>query len=352
MRYSAALAALPVAGTGYLPPDGAQVKLNQNECPLELAAEDRARLLDALGGVVLNRYPDPRSAALAEVIAGVAGVRPEMVLVGNGANELLELLVRSTCDPGDRILTAAPTYHLYARFAAINRAELVQIAWGEGGAVPREELARQSGGRTRLLLLCRPNNPTGHLCPPEDVLAVADHFAGMVVVDEAYYDFCRDTLAPFVGDRRTLVVVRTLSKAYGAAGLRLGYALAPESVARSVRALQTPYGVGVLSQAAAGFLLSHPEIMERQRQAILEYRADLARRLGGIEGLTVFPSAANFRLVRTAFSADVLDGYLQERQIFVRNLHWDDRHLRVSVGTPSAHARLAEALASFPGSLG
>ena len=347
MHYSEALAGLPPLSAGYLPPAPSQVKLNQNESPFEMRADDRALLGAALRAVALHRYPDPSSAALIEAIAEGAGVPPDMVLPGNGANELIELLIRATCDPGDQVLTAAPTYHLYDRFAAMNRAELVKVPWGEAFALPGQELLRRIGPRARMLLLCRPNNPTGHLVPSGDVLALADRFGGMVVVDEAYYDFCRDTVAPFIAPRPNLVVVRTLSKAYGAAGLRLGYLLGPAAVVRAVRALQLPYGLNAFSQVAAHFLLSRPDLVERQRSAILQYREDLATRVASLPGVTVYPSDANFLLLRTDFSADALDRHLQAARIFVRNLHWDDRHLRVSVGTPADHARLTEAMRAF-----
>lgn len=347
MRYSEALAGLGPISAGYLPPAPGQVKLNQNESPFDMAPEDRAALAEALCAVSLRRYPDPRSRALTAVIADAAGVAPDMVLPGNGANELIELLIRATCDAGDQVLTVGPTYHLYDRFAALNRAELVKVAWGEDFAFPRAELRGRIGPRARLLLLCRPNNPTGHLWPSRDVLDLADGFPGMVVVDEAYYDFCRDTVAPFVGGRGNLVVVRTLSKAYGAAGLRLGYLLGPADVVRAVRGLQMPYGLNAFSQEAARFLLSRPDLVERRRAAILAYREDLALRLEPIPGVTAYPSAANFLLIRTDFSADALDRHLQGADIFVRNLRWDDRHLRISVGTPADHARLAAAMRAF-----
>ncbi len=340
---------LPPLRSGYVAPDPTQVKLNQNESPFDLSAEERALWLDELKAVALNRYPDPRYVALAERIAQTAGVTPDMVLAGNGANELIELLIRATCDPEDQVLTAAPTYHLYDRFAAMNRAELVKVGWGEPFASPKRALTEALGPRTRLLLLCRPNNPTGHLFPAEDVLELADRCPALVAVDEAYYDFCQDTLAPHVGSVPNLVVVRTLSKAYGAAGLRLGYLLAAPAVVCSLRSLQQPYPLNAVSQAAARFLLSHPQIAERQRTAILEHRTDLVRRLAAVRGITVFPSSANFLLVRTAFSADALDRHLQAHGVQIRNLNWDDHHVRISVGTPDAHARLVDAMTAFTG---
>lgn len=352
MRYSDALRSLPELRSGYVPATGTQVKLNQNESPFDLEPAQRALLLAELQAVPLNRYPDPRHAALMTLIAQTVGGTPDMALVGNGANELIELLIRSTCNPGDQVLTVWPTYHLYDRFAAMNRAELVRVGWGEPFGFPRTELARAIGPRTGMILLCRPNNPTGHLFAAEEVLALAHDFHGMVVVDEAYYDFCCDSLAPWVNAVRNLVVVRTLSKAYGAAGLRLGYILAAAPVVRAVRVLQLPYGVNAFSEVVARFLLARPWLMERQRAAIVENRQALARSLADIPGISVFPSATNFLLVRTSFSADTADLYLQRLGIFVRNLKWDDRHLRISVGTRQDHARLREALAACAASAG
>lgn len=347
MRFSQSVAGLPALTAGYRPPADGQVKLNQNESPIGLAPEEWAELLPELGAVQLHRYPDPQHAALTEVIARSAGVAADMVLAGNGANSLLELLIRATCDAGDQVLTVAPTYHLYDRFAAMNRAELVKVGWREGFGFPRHALLQAIEPRTRMVLVCRPNNPTGHLFPPQEVLALADSFAGFVVVDEAYYDFCRDTLVSHLGTVTNLVLVRTLSKAYAAAGLRLGYLLASAPIVRAVRTLQLPYAVNAVSEVIAGFLLSRPEMMERRRSAIIADRADLHRRLAELDGLRVFPSSTNFLLVRTPYSVDRLDRYLQARHIFIRNLKWDDRHARISVGTPTDHARLVDSLKGF-----
>jgi histidinol-phosphate aminotransferase len=348
MRFSGAVPALPTAEAGYVPPADGVVKLNQNESPFGLAPAEWAELLAELAAVPLHRYPDPSHAALERAIAREAGLDPAMVLAAGGANEVLELLVRVACDPGDEVLTVSPTYPLYDRLCAVNRARLRKVPWGEGLAFPRQELLGAVSPRTRLILLCRPNNPTGHLYPAAEVLAVAAAFPGLVVVDEAYYDFCRDTVAPFAGSRENLAIVRTLSKAFGAAGLRAGYLLAAPEIAAAARAVQTPYGLGALSQAAALYLITHPALMERRRQAILAGREELARSLGALPGLTVLPSAANFLLVRTEGSADALDRHLRSRRIFVRNPHWQDRHLRISVGTAQDHAALMEAMRAFP----
>ncbi len=325
------------------------MKLNQNESPFDLPPEEWALLAEELKAVPLNRYPDPEHQALRQSIAASAGAAPDMVVVAAGANALIELLIRWACGPGDQVLTVSPTYHLYGRFASMNRAELIDIPWGPSFVLPVAELLGAVGPRARLLLLCRPNNPTGHLFPAGPVLELAERFPGVVAVDEAYFDFCRDTLAPFVGDAPNLVVVRTMSKAYGAAGLRVGYALAPPAIAGSLRDLQAPYGLGGLTQVTATFLLRRPHIMERHRGAILANRDDLARRLGEVPGATALPSATNFLLVRTDCSADALDRYLRDRRILVRNVRWEDRHIRVSVGTPDEHAELAAAMRAFHG---
>lgn len=345
--FSDILPALPASRPGYLEPGDKVVKLNQNESPYALAPGEWESMLAGLRAVPLNRYPDPGHSVVENCIAQRTELPPQMVLAGNGANELIELVIRSTCDPGDEVLTVAPTYHLYDRFCVMNRTHLVKVSWGPDFVFPRRELMRAISPRTKLILLCRPNNPTGHLYPVEDILTVAQEFPGLVAVDEAYYDFAGDTLAPFTRAVTNLAVVRTLSKAYGAAGLRFGYLLAPAEIVSAVRSLQMPYGVSGLTQAAALFLLSHPQIMERQRDSILAGRQDLARRLETVPGLIAFASATNFLLVRTACSADALDRYLRSRQIVVRNLKWEDRYLRISVGTDEDHARLVEAIQAF-----
>ena len=346
--FSDVVAALPTASPGYLPPDSDVVKLNQNESPYDLTAEEWQSLLAALSAQHLTRYPDPGHTLLEESLARLAGLPREMVMAGNGSSEVLDLLIRATCNPGDEVLTVGPTFHLYGRFCALNRAQLVEVEWAPDLGFPRRDVLRAITSRTKLLLLCRPNNPTGHLYPVDEVLATSREFPGLVAVDEAYYEFAGDTLAPFTRSRTNLAVLRSLSKAYGAAGIRVGYLLAPAETVEAVRRIQVPYGMGCLTQAGALFLLSHPEIMERRRDAMLAGRQELASILMGVPGLTVLPSATNFLLVRTASSADALDRYLRSRRIVVRNLKWGDRHLRISVGTADDHQRLLHALMEFP----
>lgn len=348
MIFSDALLRLPPRSVpGFTAPDQTEVKLNQNESPWPLTADESAALAEALRTVPLNRYPDPAHTAVEQAIADGTGLAPQKVLAGNGANELIALLIRAACNVGDEVLTAAPTYHLYDWLCAMSGARLVKVPWGPGFSFPRSALRRALSPRTKLILLCRPNNPTGHLYPHAEVLALADAFDGIVAVDEAYYDFAQDTMAASIRTRSTLAVVRTLSKAYGAAGIRFGYLLGPEPIVDAVRALELPYGMSGLNQEAARFLLGRRDIMERQRAAIVAGRIDLARRLAGIPGLTVFPSSANFLLVQTAGSADAVDRHLRSRRVLVRNLHWADRYLRISVGTPEEHGRLEAALQSF-----
>jgi len=297
----------------------------------------------------VNRYPDPHQRKLKEQIARLRGVDVGNILIGNGSDEVLDLLFRVFCEPGkDAVITLPPTYGMYKVLADVNTVDHIEIPLTTSFQPDVEEILRQSGDHTKILFLCSPNNPTGNLLDRGLVLQLLEQFPGLVVIDEAYIDFATDTgYVPLLGAFPRLVVTQTLSKAYGLAGIRVGIGLANPGVINYLKRVKPPYNVNELSQRTA---LEALEQSSRTRAMIEELRNERDKLREALCGISLvkelFPSDANFILARVD-NAKLRYGQLIERGIVVRDrsgqLHCENT-LRFTVGTPEENARLIQTL--------
>lgn len=296
----------------------------------------------------VNRYPDPHQRELKAVLAKRLELSPEQIFVGNGSDEAIDLLVRAFAAPGDRIVVMPPTYGMYAVAARSHDVEVLPVPLGEGFLPDEDAIERAHTSNDKLLFVCSPNNPTGNLIAPDTIERLAARFPGIVVVDEAYIDFSDgpSALTLLSGNER-LVILRTLSKAWGIAGARVGIALGHRSMIRALDTLKAPYNVNSLSQrcaldrlAAAGEVLSQLAELKRERTR-------MAAELKKLDSVVhVFPSDANFLLVRFRESGRLFRG-LQAQGIIVRDRAREpgcDGCLRISLGTPGENTRLLTAL--------
>ncbi len=303
----------------------------------------------------LNRYPDPVATPLRRRIAALKGVPPEQVFVGNGSDEAIDLLLRLFCEPRrDAVVVLPPTYGMYAVSAAIADVEVVRVPLLPDFEPDVEAILARADAHTRLLFLCRPNNPTGHLFAERQVKKLIEAFPGIVVLDEAYIDFCPEaSLLPWIADHPNLVVLQTLSKAWGLAGIRLGMAFAQAPLIGWMNAVKPPYNVNQLTQNAALEALARPERMREQVAVIVRERARLAEALAALPFVQrVFPSQANFLLVRVDDPRRLYD-FLAEKGIVVRDRSRQplcEGCLRITVGTPEENAALLDALNAYANS--
>jgi len=318
------------------------VKLNTNENPYPPSP----RVLEALramDGSRLRRYPDPMADRVRDIVARLHGVRREQVLCGNGSDELLSLAVRAFSGEGDRVAWPTPTYSLYPVLAEMQGAEAVEIPTRDDFSLPLEALA---AARARLLFLCNPNAPTGTWAPTEAIAQVADRFAGVVVVDEAYVDFARGHAMCLAAGRPNVLVFRTLSKSYSLAGLRFGYAVGPQGLIEGLAKVKDSYNVDAVAAELAAAALADQNHMRANVEKVRAERARLSERLAGL-GFAVYPSEANFLLARTP-DGDGRAWYegLKARGVLVRywNLPRLADKLRITVGTPEENDALLAAM--------
>ena len=296
-----------------------------------------------------NRYPDPHQKLLKQRIAAIKGVEAERLFIGNGSDEAIDLVFRVFCRPGvDNAVAIAPSYGMYKVAAAINDVELREVQLNGDFSLPLDRLEAACDANTKLLFLCSPNNPTGNAFDNGTLTALADRFGGLVVVDEAYIDFCSvPSLRTQIAAHPNIIVLQTLSKAWGMAALRVGLAFADPLVITLMSQVKYPYNIGQKTQETVMERLASP-IDERVQETISERERVTAALRGLPVVLKIWPSEANFLLVRFP-DADAMYERLLGSGIIVRNrsrVKGCEGCLRITIGTPEENDRLIETLTS------
>ena len=300
----------------------------------------------------LNRYPDPKQLELKHAIAGVRGQAVESLFLGNGSDEGIDLLFRVLCEPGqDNVVTVDPTYGMYGVCAKINDVEQRSVLLLDDFSLDVKAVLAAVDQHTKMIFLCSPNNPTANSLEKEAILKIIDQVNCMVVVDEAYIDFSSGkgvlSLLPGV---QNLVVLQTLSKAWGLAGIRLGMLFAHPDLIRLLSGVKYPYNINALTLKAALSALNKPKQAETWVRKILKERELLAVQLKSMDLiLEVFPSDANFLLVRVA-DPGALYQFLMNRGIIVRDrstVPLCQDCLRITVGSPQENRILIDTLRTY-----
>ena len=297
-----------------------------------------------------NRYPDPHQAVLKARIGECKGIRSENLFLGNGSDEAIDLVFRIFCTPGrDNAVIITPSYGMYGVAAAINDVAVRSVRLGEDFSLDTEVLLGACDEATKLVMLCSPNNPSGNAFPKRQLLEICDRFPGVVVVDEAYADFsAQGSLVDEAMVRENLIVLQTLSKARGMAGLRIGMAISSVEIIRLMSHVKYPYNLSRAAMEKAIVLLEKP--VDGQVQTLIRERERLASCLPRFPFVRkVFPSDANLLLVRVD-DADALYAHLLAQGIIVRNrsrVVGCDACLRLTVGLPEENDRLLQAMESY-----
>lgn len=298
---------------------------------------------------VYHRYPDPQPMALKQELARLKQVTTDQIFVGNGSDEAIDLLIRAFCEPGrDNIVILPPTYGMYAVQANIHGAEVRRAALNPDFSPNAAAVIAVTDSRSKILFICSPNNPTGNSLPESFILDMLARFPGIVVVDEAYIDFsAQPSWTQRIGQFPKLVVLQTLSKAWGLAGLRIGMAYAQQELIEVLNKIKYPYNINLATAALAVEALQNQDQVQQKIAILCSERQQLAEKLAQLPGVhEVFPSDANFLLIRIDH-ADAVYERLAQAGIIVRNrskeMHCGDC-LRITIGTPEENALLVEQL--------
>ena len=298
-----------------------------------------------------NRYPDPHQVKIKEQLTKIKGLPSGNIFLGNGSDECIDLLYRAFCNPGkDNIIIHPPTYGMYEVSAHIHDVEVRRAFLTENFELDLSFMENLVDNRTKIIWICSPNNPTGNALRRADIEIILNNFEGLVVIDEAYVNFSRQK--SFIGELTeypNLVVMQTLSKAWGLAGLRMGMAFASELIIDVLNRIKPPYNIGQATQEIVGNALEHTTRVNEMIKEIVTMRKELAERIGRLSSvLNVYPSEANFLLVRVKNARQLYETLLTHG-IVVR-----DRSsapgcqgcLRITVGTIEQNQKLLQILTS------
>jgi len=309
------------------------VKLDANENPYGCSPKVNAALAAYPD---LNIYPDAGQTELRKLLQEYTGVSSENIVAGAGSDQLIDLILRLFLEPGDEVINCVPTFAMFRFFMGLSNGRLVEVPRDENYAVRVDAVKAAVTRRTKIILLATPNNPTGTVIPRQDILQILD--TGVpVVVDEAYYEFSGETMAPLVNQYQNLIVLRTFSKWAGLAGLRIGYGLFPPKIADCLLRIKEPYGVNAAATVAVRESLKDRDYLMDKVNAIITERERLFAELKKLEWIKPFPSQANFIFCTVLKGkAGELQQQLQRKGILVR--YFDQPHLqnsiRISVGKP------------------
>lgn len=303
-----------------------------------------------------NRYPDPRQRALKQRIAELKGIAAENIFVGNGSDEAIDLLYRVFCEPAlDNAVAITPSYGMYGVAAAMNNVEFREVPLTKDFALDTDALLAASDSHTKLMFICSPNNPTGNAFSFSELKPILNNFEGIVVVDEAYIDFTSDpSLISKLPEYPNLVILQTFSKAWGMAGLRVGLALASEEIIEIMSRVKYPYNISGLVQNVVlqSITAEHAKNKEAQVVQIKSERAMVANELEKTECIEkVYPSEANFILVKVKGSASEIYDKLLKAGVIVRNrskLYGCANCLRLTIGTPEENELMIRVLQDRP----
>jgi len=301
-----------------------------------------------------NRYPDPLQLAVKTRLSEIKGVPPQNIFLGNGSDEAIDILFRAFCRPGiDNVITVPPTYGMYEVSANINDVAIKKVPLTPDYQLNLEEIAAAIDENTKLIFICSPNNPTGNSINREDIETILANFSGLVVIDEAYINYSRQkSFIQELTEYSNLVVLQTLSKAWGLAGLRVGMAFASEEIIEVFNRVKPPYNINEASQTLALEALNNIDQVNTWIKETIAQREKLVSKLAKLTFVSkIYPSDANFVLVKTTNARSIYT-YLVEKGIIVRDrskIELCEGSLRITVGTPAENDKLIEALKSFQG---
>lgn len=297
----------------------------------------------------VNRYPDPQQSSVKVVLAKQKNVNPNQILLGNGSDEVLDLIFRAFCEPKeDNIITLPPTYGMYGVLANLNNIENREILLSTNFQPQVETILNAVDQNTKIIFLCSPNNPTGNSFSEESVVYLLESFNGLVVIDEAYIDFSeKESWLARIEQYPNLIITQTLSKAYGLAGIRLGVCYASATIISVLNKIKPPYNVNELTQQRALERLSNPEKIKSEIASIIAQREGLLKVLNEINFVKkIYPTEANFILIKVDDANKRYDELIA-KGIVIRNRTTQplcENSLRLTIGTEEENRKLIEAL--------
>ena len=331
-----------------------KIKLDANESPYDVPLEVKNRIWEKLQDEHFNHYYDPSCGKLREGLSKYTGAKPEQIFVGSGADEIILDIILAFAGPGRDVIIPSPTFSSYEIFATVAGSNVIKIpivckknqyswAWDLDEIQIKQHFTKD---KPQLLFLCYPNNPTGDYFDEEKVVNLINNFNGIVAIDEAYFEFGGKTFVERLHEFPQVVVIRTFSKIFSLAGLRVGYAVGHEDLIQQLYKVKLPYNVSLFSQIAAVEILKETDWLKDVQSKLIKARQQLKAELENIKGIKVYPSSANFFLCEFEKPRDFVYEELLKRGILTRRLNEDPlkNTLRFCIGTQEQNEFLVSSL--------
>jgi len=328
------------------------IRLDGNESPFRSDPLIIKKIAESLGTVELNRYPDPDCANLKKIISGKYGFPEDGLLPGNGSDELIQMLIESLTGKSGIVLVPSPTFSMYRLTSLVLNNQVVETDLDKKFDLDLDDILNKiKEFNPDLLFFASPNNPTGNAFSTDKIIKIVESTTGIVVVDEAYFDYYGITLIPLIKKYSNLIVLRTLSK-IGFASIRLGILFGSSNLVSEINKTRLPYNINSISQLIAGIVFSNSELFEENYKKVVGERERLFTGLNKIENIKVYPSDANFFLIKVP-DADKCFKAMVERDILIRNLNSSDKLrgcIRVTIGTPEENNAFLSAISAISSS--
>ena len=332
----------PISGTY-------DIRLDANECPDNLPDEIREEIKGEIDKLAFNRYPDPLASSVVSAFADYYRLNPDFVTAGNGSDELIFLIESAFLEKGDKMLVVFPDFSMYNFYSSICEVECDTFIKDDNLDIDVDAMIDKiNRDDIKLVLFSNPCNPTGRGINAEQARKLVTSVDALVIFDEAYMDFWNESLLAEVDQYSNLIIFRTASKAVGCAALRLGFAVANETISRAIKAVKSPYNVNSFSQAAGTVVYRRKEYLQNRQKMIVKNRETLYNGLAELSETTdfrVYPSCANFVFVRTDSAAAIWE-YLKEKSIVVRLM---GDFLRITAGTEYEVGKVLDSIKEYFG---
>lgn len=301
-----------------------KVKLNANENPYGLPEEIIEEILSKAKNLEYSRYPNANSVKLSETVSSFWGLNRDNIVIGNGSDELIDYLIKAFSEKGRRIITTAPSFAMYKIYSIINGSIFVQIPLGQSNFSLNEDKILEEAKKedSSIIFIAYPNAPTGNYFAEDKIIKIIEESGCLVVVDEAYYEFGKKTFVPLISRYDNLVILRTFSKAYSIASLRVGYLLSNFEIINEIRKVKSPFNVNSFSQLAAQVVFENKEILKNDIKKIIEEREKLTNRINELSPFKAHPSQTNFVLVEVGSkeNSDLVYNNLLKQGILVQTI--------------------------------
>lgn len=311
------------------------IKLDANESFIEFPLDLKEQIASAVINVQFNRYPDPDSKVLCKLYSEFIKVDEKNIIAGNGSDELVQIIVTTFLDKGDKLFVVNPDFSMYQVYAEIRGGKVVSLDLDKKLKLDVDLLIdKVAMENPKILILSNPNNPTGGIIPEEDIIKVIENCNCIVIIDEAYVEFYGKSVVNRIKDYDNLIVLRTCSKALGSAGLRLGFLITNEILLKEIKKVKPPFNVNSISQAIGVVILKNRIFIEESISRIIEEKNYLYEELNKIEDIKTYPTEANFILIET-YNADKINRKLIEKGIKVRKFNEGrlENCLRINAGS-------------------